>query len=124
MSWRDIGAVQSVIDVGWAGELQYRRNDHDNGDIFYSIWFYPRDAVPGDDYTPRPFYYVAWARVPATYADGPIPITLHHNVAEVSGMLRDLPSLSVPDINHIEPALELLGRGFAAAFDARRPRPA
>jgi hypothetical protein len=122
MSWRDTGALESVIEVGIAGELQRRRNDHDNGDIFYSIWFYPRAAASGEGYTPAPFYYVAWARVPAGYDGGPIPITLHHHVADITGMRRRLPSLSVPDIDEIAPALELIGRGFAAAYDGRRPR--
>lgn len=122
MSWRDTGEVESVIEVGTAGELQRRRNEHDNGDAFYSIWFYPRPAAPGDNYTPNQFYYVAWARVPAGYAGGPVPITVHHNVADITGMRRSLPSLCVPDVDEIAPALELLGRGFAAAFDGRRPR--
>ena len=122
MSWRDTGEVESVIEVGTAGELQRRRDEHDNGDVFYSIWFYPRPAAPGDNYTPNQFYYVGWARVPAGYAGGPISITLHHNVADITGMRRSLPSLSVPDMEEIAPALEFLGRAFAAAFDGRRPR--
>ncbi len=122
MSWRDTGEVESVIEVGAAGELQRRRDDHDNGDVFYSIWFYPRAAAPGDSYSPNPFYYVAWARVPVGYAGGPIPITLHSNVADITGMRRSLPALSVPAFDEIEPALELIGRGFAAAFDGLRPR--
>jgi len=122
MSWRDTGEVESVIEVGRAGELQRRRNEYDNGDTFYSIWFYPRAAAAEENYTPNTFYYVAWARVPVGYQAGPIPITLHHNVADMTGMRRTLPSLSVPDIEEIAPALELLGRGFAAAFEGRRPR--
>jgi|688.fasta_scaffold890781_2 hypothetical protein len=121
MNWRT-GEVESVIEVGTAGELQRRRNDHDNGDVFYSIWFYPRPAAHGEGYSPAPFYYVAWARVAADYGGGPIAITLHHNVADMTGMRRSLPSLSVPDIEEIAPALEFLGRAFAAAFDGRRPR--
>lgn len=111
-----------MIDVGIAGELQRRRNEYDNGDTFLSIWFYPRAAAPGETYTPNQFYYVAWARVPAGYTRGPIPITLHHNVADITGMRRSLPALTVPDVDQIAPALELIGRGFAAAFDNRRPR--
>ena len=122
MNWRGTGEVESVIEVGKAGELQRRRDDNDNGDIFYSIWFYPRPAAPGETYTPNQFYYVAWARGPPGYESGPIPITLHHNVADITGMRRSLPSLSVPDVEELAPALELLGRGFAAAFDGRRPR--
>lgn len=122
MNWRGTGEVESVIELGRAGELQRRRNDYDNGDIFYSIWFYPRAAAPGDNYTPNSFYTVAWARVPAAHESGPIPITLHHNVADMTGMRRKLPSLSVPDVEEIAPALELLGRCFAAAYDGRRPR--
>lgn len=111
-----------MIELGIAGELQRRRDDHDNGDVFYSIWFYPRPAAAGDSYTPNQFYYVAWARVPVGYENGPIRITLHHNVADLTGMRRSLPALSVPDVEEIAPALELIGRGCAAAFDNRRPR--
>ena len=123
VSWRDIGEVESVIELGVAGELQRRRNDHDGGDVFYSIWFYPRPPVAGENYTPNQFYYVAWARVPADHAGGPVAITLHHNFADIIGMRRSLPSLSVDDVEEIAPALEFLGRSFAAAFDGRRPRP-
>lgn len=122
MRWRDTGNVLALIGVGQAGELQYRRNDHENGDTFYSIWFYPRPAVPGADYTPQPFYYVAWARVPAGYETGPIAVTIHHNVADMIGMRRGLPPVTVGQFVDIEPVMELLGRGFAAAFDARRPK--
>ena len=111
-----------MIEVGIAGELQRRRNDYDNGDVFYSIWFYPRPAAPGEAYTPQPFYYVAWARVPAGYESGPIPVTIHHHVSDVMGMRRELPDVTVAQFVDLEPVLELLGRGFATAFDARRRR--
>ena len=125
MSWRDDGTIVGESDLYGAGMLQHRRDVHETGDTFYSVWFYPRTAVLGEEYSPLPFYHVAWARVPAGNESRAIRVTIHHDVAVVLGMGKQedgLPQVSVQRVEHITPILEILGRGFAAGFNARRPR--
>jgi hypothetical protein len=81
--------------------------------------------VSGEEYSPLPYYHVAWARVPAGNESRAIRVTIHHDVAVVLGMGKQedgLPPVTVARVEDITSILEILGRGFAAAFNARRPR--